>query len=88
MTLVGAPRGQGAIICQGGCCVCSCDYINGAAEQRAQPQSLPHDVEQEGRRLLQVVALCDPTGEILEALDARAAAQSLVGAVRPADTDG
>lgn len=32
-------------------------YIDGAAEQRAEPQSLPHDVEQERWSLLQVVAL-------------------------------
>ena len=45
-------------------------YVDGAAEQRAELQGFPHDVEQEGRSFFQVVALCDSSGEILKTLDA------------------
>lgn len=60
-----------------------CVYVDGAAEQRAELQCFPYDVEQERWRLLQVVALSDASGEILKALDAGASGQSFIGAVHP-----
>lgn len=64
--------------------VCECFYVDGAAEQWAEFQSLPHDVKQEGRSFVQVVALWDSSGEILKTLDTRTSGQSLVRAVHPA----
>ena len=62
-------------------------YVDGAAEQRAKLQSFPRDVEQRGRSLLQVIALCDSSGKILEALNTRTSGQSLVRTVHPAGGD-
>ena len=60
-------------------------YVDGAAEQRAEIQSFPDGGEQEGLINIQVVALCDSSGEILKSLDGPTSAQSFIRAVHPAE---
>ena len=58
-------------------------HMDGAGQQRARAEGLLDDLEQAGRRLLQVVILRDAAREVLKPLDRGPSSESLIGTIEP-----
>jgi hypothetical protein len=58
-------------------------YVDRAAKERALLQSLLDDLEQVGRRLLQLIPLSNASGEVLEALGGGTPRERFIASIDP-----